>query len=207
MNSRFARQLCVLAALSGIPSVSMAQEQAPEGGAGGQASIQASMGTEKLTPDQLADLVAPIALYPDPLLSQVLVASTYPLEVVEAQQWLERNGDLKGQRLTDAARLEKWDASVQSLVAFPDVLATMNRDVQWTAALGNAFLSQPSDVMAAVQQLRARAKDNGKLSSNPQQIVRTEMENGVAAIEIAPADPQVIYVPEYDPAYVWGPPA
>ena len=184
MTFRLARQICVLTALSGIPLVSAAQEQAPAGGAGDQASIQASIRAEKLTPDQLADLVAPIALYPDPLLSQVLVASTYPLEVVEAQQWFERNGHLKGQQLTDAARLENWDASVQSLVAFPDVLATMNRDVQWTAALGNAFLAQQSDVMAAVQRLRARAKDNGKLASTSQQIVRTGTENGVAAIEI-----------------------
>ncbi len=203
MKSRLARQVLVLAVLTGIPFVSMAQEQASTGGAGDQASIQA----EKLTPDQLADLVAPIALYPDPLLSQILVASTYPLEVVEAQQWLERNGSLKGQQLTDAAREQDWDASVQSLVAFPDVLATMNRDVEWTAALGNAFLAQRSDVMAAVQRLRARAKASGKLSSTPQQIVTTETDNGLTAIDIAPADPQVIYVPQYDPAYVWGAPA
>jgi uncharacterized membrane protein YgcG len=160
-----------------------------------------------LGPDQLDDLLAPIALYPDPLLSQVLVASTYPLEVVEAQQWLQRNGGLQGQALMDAARQQNWDASVQAMVAFPNVLATMNQDVQWTTALGNAFLAQQSDVMAAVQRMRARAQANGKLASTPQQTVTTETQGGQRAIDIAPADPQVMYVPEYDPAYVWGPPA
>src|SRR5450759_4940489 len=203
MTYRMARQVCVLAAMSGIPFLLMAQEQAPTGVSGDQVSVQSQI----LAPEQLADLVAPIALYPDPLLSQVLVASTYPLEVVEAQQWLRRNGRLRGQQLTDAARQQSWDASVQGLVAFPDVLATLNQDVRWTTALGDAFLAQQSDVMAAVQRMRARAHANGKLSSTPQQTVTTETQDGQEAIEIAPADPQVIYVPEYDPAYVWGPPA
>ncbi|SPE35659.1 conserved exported hypothetical protein [Candidatus Sulfopaludibacter sp. SbA6] len=160
-----------------------------------------------LSPEQLDTLVAPVALYPDPLLSQVLVASTYPLEVVEAQQWLQRNGNLKGQQLTEAARQQNWDASVQAMVAFPDVLTMLNQDVQWTTALGNAFLAQQSDVMAAVQRMRARAQANGRLSTTPQQTVTTETQGGQTAIDIAPADPQVIYVPQYDPAYVWGPPA
>jgi hypothetical protein len=160
-----------------------------------------------LSPEQLDTLVAPIALYPDALLSQVLVASTYPLEVVEAQQWLQRNGSLRGQQLTEAARQQNWDASVQAMVAFPDVLTMLNQDVQWTTALGNAFLAQQSDVMAAVQRMRARAQANGKLSTTAQQTVTTETQGGQTAIDIAPADPQVIYVPEYAPAYVWGPPA
>jgi uncharacterized membrane protein YgcG len=160
-----------------------------------------------LSPEQLDTLVAPIALYPDALLSQVLVASTYPLEVVEAQQWLQCNGSLRGQQLTEAARQQNWDASVQAMVAFPDVLTMLHQDVQWTTALGNAFLAQQSDVMAAVQRMRARAQANGKLSTTAQQTVTTETQGGQTAIDIAPADPQVIYVPEYDPAYVWGPPA
>src|ERR1022692_2472977 len=160
-----------------------------------------------LSPEQLDTLVAPIALYPDALLSQVLVASTYPLEVVEAQQWLQQNGSLRGQQLTDAARQQNWDASVQAMVAFPDVLTMLNQDVQWTTALGNAFLAQQSDVMAAVQEMRARAQANGKLSTTPQETVTTQTQGGQTAIDIAPADPQVIYVPQYDPAYVWGPPA
>lgn len=201
---RMARQLCVLAALSGIPFVAMAQDEEP---AAEVSENQVPVQAQSLAPEQLADLVAPIALYPDPLLSQVLVASTYPMEVVEAQQWLQRNRRLTGQQLMDAAREQDWDASVQGLVAFPDVLATLNEDVQWTTALGNAFLAQQSDVMSAVQRMRARAQANGRLSSTPQQTVTTETEGAQSVIEIVPADPQVIYVPEYDPAYVWGPPA
>jgi len=158
-------------------------------------------------PRQLDDLVAPIALYPDPLLGQVLVACTYPVELVEAQQWLQANGgNLHGQQLTDAARQQNWDASVQALVAMPDVLAKLNQDIRWTTDLGNAFLAQQADVMSAVQRMRTRAQANGKLQSTPQETVTTENQGGQSAIEIQPADPQVIYVPTYDPNYVWGPP-
>ena len=117
--------------------------------------------TQTFTADQLTNLVAPIALYPDGLLSQVLVASTYPLEVVEAQQWLQRNPTLRGTQLTDAAKQQSWDPSVQALVAFPDVLNGLNQDIRWTRDLGNAFLAQEADVMAAVQRLRASAQANG----------------------------------------------
>ena len=159
-----------------------------------------------LTPDQLDNLVAPIALYPDSLLSQVLVAATYPLEVVEAQQWLQHNRNLQGQQLVDAARDQNWDASVQALVALPDVLTTLNQDIRWTTDLGNAFLAQQADVMNAVQRMRQRAQENGKLQSNSQESVNTETQGGQTAITIQPANPQVIYVPSYDPAYIWGPP-
>jgi len=160
-----------------------------------------------LTAQQLDNLVAPLALYPDPLLSQVLVAATYPLEVVEANQWLQQNRSLTGTALMDAAKQQNWDASVQALVAFPDVLARLNQDVRWTTDLGNAFLGQQKDVMAAVQRLRARAQANGKLKTTPQETVTTQTQDGQSAIAIQPADPQVMYVPTYDPAYVWGPPA
>src|SRR5277367_6451365 len=123
---------------------------------------------QPLNPQELENLVAPIALYPDTLLSQILVASTYPIEVVEAQQWLQQNRGLKGQPLMDAARQQNWDPSVQALVAFPDVLTRLNQDIRWTTDLGNAFLAQQPDVMSAVQQLRAKAQANGKLQSNPQ---------------------------------------
>ncbi|HTW64566.1 MAG TPA: DUF3300 domain-containing protein [Bryobacteraceae bacterium] len=159
-----------------------------------------------LTQDQLQDLVAPVALYPDTLLSQILVASTYPIEVVEAQQWLQQHRNLAGQQLMNAAQQQNWDPSVQALVAFPDVLARLNQDIRWTTDLGNAFLAQQADVMHAVQQLRAKAEANGKLRSTPQETVTTQTENGEAAIDIAPAQPGVIYVPEYNPAWVWGPP-
>jgi hypothetical protein len=160
-----------------------------------------------MPPQQLDNLVAPIALYPDPLLSQVLVASTYPLEVVEAQQWLQKTNGLSGSALLDAAKQQNWDPSVQALVAFPDVLAKLNQDIRWTTDLGNAFLAQQADVMSAVQRMRAQAQSNGRLSTTPQQIVTTATDNGQAAIQIEPANPEVIYVPTYDPMYVWGPPA
>ena len=162
--------------------------------------------TPLLSPQQIDNLVAPIALYPDPLLTQVMVASTYPLEIVEAQQWLQKNSSLKGDALMKAAQEQPWDASVQALVAFPDVLARLNQDVGWTNALGNAFLAQQGDVMRAVQQMRSSAMANGKLSSTPQQTVTTQTENGQPTIIIQPSDPQVIYVPAYDPSYIWGPP-
>lgn len=158
-----------------------------------------------LGPDQLENLVAPIALYPDPLLSQVLAACTYPLEIVEAQQWLQQNRNLQGQALIEAAKRQDWDPSVQVLVAFPDVVALFSRDIRWTTALGNAFLAQQADVMNAIQRLRGRASDNGRLASTPQQIVTTETQDQQSAIQIQPADPQIIYPPVYDPAYVWGP--
>ena len=161
---------------------------------------------QMLSPDQLDTLVAPIALYPDPLLSQVLAASTYPLEVVEADQWFQQNKHLKGQALLDAAREQNWDPSVQALVALPDVLKRLNQDVRWTTDLGNAFLAQQADVMAAVQRMRAKAEANGKLKSNKQIEVTEKSDNGQNAIVIEPADPQVIYVPVYNPEWVWGPP-
>ena len=162
--------------------------------------------TQTFTADQLTDLVAPVALYPDGLLSQVLVASTYPLEVVEAQQWLQRNSTLRGTQLTDAAKQQSWDASVQTLVVFPDVLNRLSQDIRWTTDLGNAFLAQQTDVMAAVQRLRSSAQANGRLKSTPQQTVSMETQDGQPAIVIQPANPDVIYVPVYDPAFVWGPP-
>ena len=159
-----------------------------------------------LSAQQLNNLVAPIALYPDPLLGQMLVASTYPLEIVEASQWLQRNKNLSGQALMDAAKQQSWDPSVQALVAVPDALAKLNQDISWTTDLGNAFLAQEADVMNAVQQMRARAQSNGNLASTPQQTVTTEAQGGQQVIVIQPADPQIIYVPSYDPFYVWGPP-
>jgi hypothetical protein len=185
---------CVLL-MAGMSTAALAQAPAPP-----PAQAQA------LAPQQLDNLVAPIALYPDPLLGQVLAATTYPVELVEAQQWLQANGSLHGQQLTDAARQQGWDASVAAMVAMPDVLTKLNQDIHWTTDLGNAFLAQPADVMAAVQRMRSRAQANGRLQSNTEENVTTQTQNGQQAIEIQPADPQVIYVPVYDPSYVWGPP-
>jgi hypothetical protein len=154
----------------------------------------------------LNDLVAPIALYPDPLLSQVLVATTYPLEVVQAFQWVQKNPGISGPAVTQAAQEQNWDASVQALVVFPDVLKRLNDDVAWTTNLGNAFLAQQQDVMDAVQRMRQKAQQAGKLQSTPQQNVVTANDAGAPYIEIEPANPEVIYVPVYDPVWIWGPP-
>lgn len=159
-----------------------------------------------LTPQQLDNLVAPIALYPDELLSQVLAASTYPLEIVDAEQWLQQNRGLPAAQLVDAAKQQNWDPSIQALAAFPDVLDILARDIRWSTDLGNAFLAQQADVMAAVQRMRARAVQSGQLRSTQQQTVSTQYQDGQSAVEIAPANPQVVYVPEYQPAAVWGPP-
>ena len=157
---------------------------------------------QALTPNQLENLVAPIALYPDELVSQIMVAATYPLEVVEAYQFVQRNPGLTGPALTQAAQQQNWDPSVQALVIFPDVLKRLNADVTWTTNLGNAFLAQQQDVMDAVQRLRQQAQQSGKLKSTPQENVATD--GGYIGIE--PTDPDVIYVPVYDPAWIWGPP-
>jgi hypothetical protein len=154
--------------------------------------------------EQLESLVAPIALYPDPLLAQVLAASTYPLEIVTADRWVKQNTNLQGKALVEAAAKQDWDPSVQALVVFPSVLQMMNQNLDWTTALGNAFLAQQADVMAAVQGMRMRAEQSGKLQSTPQQQVQTTTMNGQPTIVIQPANPQVIYVPSYDPAYVFG---
>lgn len=159
---------------------------------------------QKLSSDQLATMVAPIALYPDSLLSQVLVAATYPLEIVEAGQWLEKNKNLQGKDLVEAARQQNWDPSIQALVAFPDVVERLNADIRWTTDLGNAFLSQQADVMNAVQQMRVKAESNGKLESNEKETVTTEKQGDKSVVVIKPANPEVVYVPYYNPEYVWG---
>jgi hypothetical protein len=161
---------------------------------------------QMLSPDQLNGLVAPIALYPDPLLSQILVAATYPLELVQADQWLQRNPGMTGPALTQGALQQNWDPSVQALVVFPDLIKRLNQDIRWTTDLGNAFLAQQPDVMDAVQRMRQKAEQAGRLQSTPQEQVLTSNEGDRPIIQIVPANPQVIYLPQYDPAYIWGPP-
>src|SRR5438477_1585218 len=164
----------------------------------------------KLPNDQLDSLVAPIALYSDPLLAQTLAASTYPLEIIQLQQWMDRNKGLKGKALADAVAKQPWDPSVQGLVAYPDVVTRMADNIQWTTDLGNAFLAQQSDVMDAVQRMRAKAQGTGNLKTSAQQVVQTEtVASGEQVIEIQQANPDVVYVPSYDPQVAYGaaPPA
>ena len=158
-------------------------------------------------PDQLDSLVAPIALYPDPLLAQTLAASTYPLELVQLQQWLKKNAGLKDKALADAVAKEPWDPSVQSMAALPDVVNRLANDIRWTTDLGNAFLSQQKDVMDAVQRMRKKAQDKGTLKSSEEQKVETKpVESGQQVIVIEQTNPQVVYVPSYDPVIVYGAP-
>jgi hypothetical protein len=156
--------------------------------------------------DQLDSLVAPIALYPDPLLAQTLAASTYPLEVLQLQQWLAKNPGLKDKALFDAVEKQPWDPSIQALAALPDVVTRLATDIQWTTDLGNAFLAQEADVMHAVQRMRQKAQAKGNLVSTPQQTVETQVVESQPVIVIEQTDPQVVYVPSYNPAYVYGPP-
>jgi hypothetical protein len=167
---------------------------------------QTSAETAKISPGQLDSLVAPIALYPDPLLAQTLAASTYPLELVQLQQWLAKNPKLKDKELADAVAKQKWDPSIQAMAALPDVVKRLVDDIQWTADLGNAFLAQQSDVMDAVQRMRKKAKDKGTLKSTEQQKVETQVIEKKDVIVIQQANPQVVYVPSYDPVVVYGPP-
>ena len=159
-----------------------------------------------MSPQQLNDLVAPIALYPDPIVGEVLAASTYPIEIAEAEQWVRDHPHWKPSKLMDNAKKQNWDPSIQGLVAFPDVLARLTADTAWTTQLGNAFLAQQADVMQAVQRMRAQAQARGTLHSTPQETVSTQDQGGQSAISIQPANPDVWYVPNYNPAYVWGPP-
>jgi hypothetical protein len=160
----------------------------------------------KIPPDQLDALVAPIALYPDPLLAQTLAAATYPLEIVQLQQWLQKNSNLKDKALADAVARQPWDPSVQAMAALPDVVKRLADDVQWTTDLGNAFLAQQSDVMDAVQRMRKKAQANGALKSNEQQKVETKTVEQQQVIVVEQASPQVVYVPTYNPTVVYGPP-
>ena len=191
--------LCSALLVPGL-SVQANQSQAPAAGTAQQEAAN-------LSPDQLDSLVAPIALYPDPLLAQVLAASTYPLELVQLQQWLEKNKTLKDKALVDAVQKQSWDPSVQAMAALPDVVKRLVDDIQWTADLGNAFLAQQDDVMGAVQRMRAKAQEKGNLKSNEQIKVETRVVESKQVIVVEQSNPQVVYVPSYDPVVVYGPPA
>ncbi len=157
--------------------------------------------SKAFTHEQLAQMLAPIALYPDTLLSQVLMASTYPLEVIEAERWVKKNERLKGDSLDDSLLEKDWDPSVKSLCHFPSVLALMSEKITETASLGNAFLVQEDEVMDVIQKLRIEAYEQGNLTStSKQKVVKKEK-----IIVIEPANPDVVYVPYYNPLYVYGP--
>jgi hypothetical protein len=160
----------------------------------------------KIPNEQLDSLVAPIALYPDPLLAQTLVACTYPLELVQLQQWLGQNKKLKGKELTTAVEKQDWDPSVQAMAPFPDLVKQLTENIKWTDELGNDFLAQQSDVMDAVQRMRAKAVEKGALKTTEQQKVETKVVENKTVVVVQPASTEVVYVPSYSPAVVWGAP-
>jgi hypothetical protein len=192
--------LCALALLLAQTDTSMYARQAQQQGS------PTEQAAPKIANDQLDSLVAPIALYPDPLLSQVLVASTYPLEVIQLQQWLGQHKDLKGDALVAAVQKEDWDPSIQAMAALPDAVKQLAENIKWTTDLGNAFLAQQSDVMDAVQRMRMKAKNAGNLKSTEQQKVETQTVESKTVVVIQQTNPQVVYVPSYNPVVVYGPP-
>ena len=173
------------------PQDSQAQPQ------NGQAPVYAQQ-----TPEQLQRLVAPIALYPDSLVAQILTAATFPDEVVEADRWVQANPDLKGDALGKAVDQQPWDPSVKALAAFQSVLGNMDKNLSWTSSLGDAYYNQQQDVMDAVQVMRRKAQAAGNLKNTPQQTVTAQGSE----IDIQPADPEIVYVPAYDPWLVYGGP-
>jgi uncharacterized membrane protein YgcG len=200
--SSSARQIlaCLLAFALLLPilpqTVSAAQDQ------DAQASAQPSQAPPytQQTPEQLQQLVAPIALYPDSLVAQVLAASTFPAEIVEADRWVQANPDLKGDALAQAVDKQTWDPSVKALCAFPTVLGNMDKNISWTSSLGDAYYNQEQNVMDAIQVMRQKAQQAGNLKDTPQQTVQTQGSD----IVIQPAQPDVVYVPAYDPWLVYG---
>jgi hypothetical protein len=168
-----------------------------------QALVAQSESKEKpFKQEELDQLLAPIALYPDSLLAQIFMASTYPLEVVQAGRWVEQNESLTEDALTEALEQQNWDPSVKSLVNFPQVLQMMNEKIDWTQKLGDAFLAQQKDVMDTAQNLRKKAKAEGNLETNQEQKVIVEKETQTIIIE--PSNPQIVYVPTYNPTVVYG---
>jgi hypothetical protein len=179
----------VIVLMLALPPAAMAQDSAE------------TSGPVEFTREELAQMLAPIALYPDSLIASILMASTYPVEVVEAERWLKQNEDLADDELDRLLQEKSWDSSVKTLCHFPKVLYAMSDDLERTTRLGDAFLGQQDDVMNMIQELRRRARDEGNLSTTREQ--RVVVEQGVVQIE--PAVPDVIYVPVYNPLYVYGP--
>jgi len=177
--------ICIIALMLIAPMEVISQE-------GGSAKV--------FKQEELDQILAPIALYPDSLLTQILMASTYPLEVVQAERWAKQNKDMKGDALTKALEAQPWDPSVKSLVNFPQVLTMMSEKLDWTQKVGDAFLAQQKDVMGTIQNLRKKAEASGNLKTTKEQVVKVEKE----VIIIESASPQVVYVPTYNPTVVYG---
>ncbi len=183
-----------------LPAQDQQQAPPPPQDATDQAPTAAVPSYTQQTPEQLQQLVAPIALYPDSLVAQILAASTFPEQVVEADRWLQANPGVKDDALAQAVDQKTWDPSVKALTAFPSVLGNMDKNLSWTSSLGDAYYNQQQDVMDAVQVMRQKAQAAGNLKSTDQQTVTSND----STIQIAPANPEVVYVPAYDPWLIYG---
>ena len=199
MNTNLSKQ--ILAVLLSCLLVQFTA-QAESYGSSGHSSDQAPAPPIKQSPQKLQQLVAPIALYPDALLAQILAACTYPTQIVEADRWMQSHSNLKGEELAKEVDTQDWDPSVKAMAQFPSVLQNMDKNLSWASSLGEAYVNQPQDVTDAVQTLREQARKAGHLESNEQENVTTQGNT----IVIEPADPQVVYVPAYDPWLVYGAP-
>ena len=197
MSKFLAQALTLILIVAFAPGGKRASQPAP-------APASAPTQGDLLKPEEIDALLSPIALYPDNLLAQVMMASTYPLEVVQASRWLKENKGLKDDALKAAVDKQGWDESVRSLVATPSVLDMMSDKLDWTQKLGDAVLAQQADVMDGVQTLRAKADANKKLTSTKEQKVSKKSEGSKQVIVIEPTNPETVYVPYYDPAVVYG---
>ena len=197
LRAMIASALCLTLAMP-VPA------QLPPSSPTGSPSAAAPSTTKSFSQEELDQLLAPIALYPDALLAQVLMASTYPLEIVSAERWVKANPSLKGKPLEDALQSQPWDPAVKSLAVFPQVLAMMSEKLDWTQKLGDAFLAQQQEVMATAQTLRAKAVAQGTLKDTKEQKITTEAQNNTTIIKIEPVNPEVVYVPTYNPTVVYG---
>lgn len=203
MKSSASRNCALLTALMLTLSPSLAHSQQPASPA--PAAVGAgAIASQSFTQQELDQLLAPIALYPDALLAQILMASTYPLEVVQAARWVDSNPKLTGGALEDALAKQPWDPAVKSLTAVPNVLQQMNDQLEWTQKLGDAFLAQQQAVMDTVQALRAKAHVAGNLKTTEQQVVTTKVQDTQTIYVVESAKPEVVYVPTYNPTVVYG---
>ncbi|MCW5591406.1 MAG: DUF3300 domain-containing protein [Burkholderiales bacterium] len=198
MDFRYKTLVAAILAVT-VPAFAQQQAAAPAGQA-----APAPAAAKSFSQQELDELLAPIALYPDALLAQVLMASTYPLQVVEAARWVKANPNVKDKALEEALKDQTWDPAVKSLTTLPQVLTMMNEKLDWTQKLGDAVLAQQADVMKTAQALRKKAEAAGNLKSTPEQKVKSEQQNGQTVYIIESAKPETVYVPTYNPATIYG---
>jgi len=205
MIASFKRQFVVwvlsLLVVTMTPDTGAQEQQAAPANSSGYTGQGAPLSTQELN-----SLVAPIALYPDALVAQILSAATYPDQVAAAEYWMQENKNLTGSALMQDVNKQSWDPSVKALTQFPSVVSNMAQNISWTLQLGDAYHNQAQEVMAAIQTLRKQAQAAGNLKSTPQQTVTTQTQGNTKVIVIQPANPQIVYVPQYNPTVVYGTP-